>query len=219
MNLATQLAATKDRSLTRTERAQYCCALAKHLEKAGEYEAASEALSEFWPQRAERPMVEGLDQETTAQVLLRVGALAGWLGSTDQAEGSQETAKNLITRSIEIFEAIGQAAPAAEARGDLALCYWREGSFDEARDILADVLTHLKNSDDLKAVILIRAGTVEIAAQRSNEALRLYVEAAPLLEQSLDHALKGTFHNHFAVLFNSLGTAEQREDYIDTALI
>src|SRR5712692_11956778 len=109
MNLATQLAATKDRSLTRTERAQYCCALAKNLEKAGEYEAASDALSEFWPQRAERPMVEGLDQETTAHVLLRVGALAGWLGSARQAEGSQEIAKNLITRSIQIFEEMRQS--------------------------------------------------------------------------------------------------------------
>jgi CheY-like chemotaxis protein/tetratricopeptide (TPR) repeat protein len=222
MNLQSQLTALQEqtRGLTAVERAKLRCRLAKQLEKAGEYEAACEALSEFWPDRHEPPKLEGLDRSTTAEVLLRVGALAGWWGSAHQAEGSQEAAKNLITQSVEIFEELGLAGQVAEARGDLALCYWREGSYDEARDILADVLSHLKNADnDLKAIVLIRAGMVEITAHRLSEALRLYYEAAPLVEQSQDHALKGTFHNHFAVLFNNLGTAEQREDYIDTALI
>ena len=103
MKLATQLAATKATSgLTRTEQALHCCRLAKGLEKAGEYEGACEALSEFWPERAGPPVLEGLDQQTTAEVLLRVGAVAGWLGGTRQSQ-CQETAKDLITRSVEIF--------------------------------------------------------------------------------------------------------------------
>ena len=77
----------------------------------------------------------GLDESTKAEVLLRIGALAGWLGGrrTD-SEASQETAKNIITQSIEIFETLGMLTErVAEARGDLALCYWREGAYDEAR--------------------------------------------------------------------------------------
>src|SRR6266851_9777780 len=102
MNVQSQLTALKNRSrdLTLAERAELSCRLAKQLEKAGEYEAACEALSEFWPGRHEPPNVKGLDQETAAKVLLRVGALAGWLGSADQIEGSQERAKNLITQSV-----------------------------------------------------------------------------------------------------------------------
>jgi len=222
MNLESQLATLKDhsRGLTRTERAELCCRLAKQLEDAGEYDQASEALREFWPEYSDPPLVEGLEPASKAEVLLRAGALAGWIGSARQSEGTQETAKNLITRSIEIFEELGEPKRVAEAQTDLALCYWREGSFNEARDVLAEVLSRIKNSEsELHAVVLMRAGMVEITAHRLSEALRLYYQAEGLLEKSQDHALKGRFHNHFAVLFNNLGTAEHREDYIDRALI
>src|SRR5713101_4080894 len=112
MNLEAQLTALKNQSrdLTLAERVVLSCRLAKQLEKAGEYEAACEALGEFWPQRDDLPNVDGLDEPTKAELLLRVGALAGWLGGADQIEGSQETAKDLITQSIEIFEKLGESA-------------------------------------------------------------------------------------------------------------
>lgn len=95
MNLQSQLATFQEqnRGLTLQERAAFSCRLAKQLEKAGEYEAACETIKEFWPEREERPKLGGLDELTTAEVLLRIGALAGWLGSADQTEGTQETAK------------------------------------------------------------------------------------------------------------------------------
>src|SRR5713226_184687 len=117
MNLQSQLTMLQEqtRALTPVEGAKLCCRLAKQLEKAGEYEAACEALSEFWPDRRALPRLEDLDPGTTAQLLLRVGALAGWLGSADQGNGSQEIAKNLITRSIEIFDGLGQSQRVCEA--------------------------------------------------------------------------------------------------------
>lgn len=222
MNLTLELTALKNQSrdLTVPERAQLCCRLAKQFEKAGEYEAACEALSDFWPNRYEAPKIEGLEEAISAEILLRVGALAGWLGSTHQTGGSQEKAKNLITKSLEIFEGLEQSEQVAEAHADLALCYWREGSFDEARIHLADALRRLSDEEsDLKVVILIRAGLVEVTAGRFNEALRFYEKAAPLSEHSADHALKGAFHNGIATLLNDMGIAEKREDYIDRALV
>src|SRR5260370_33576744 len=99
MNLTAKLTALREgtRGLTTVEQAIRCCDVAKQLEKTGDYEAACEALSEFWPERDGSPNLNDLDEATRAEVLLRVGSLAGWLGSTDQTEGSQETAKNLIT--------------------------------------------------------------------------------------------------------------------------
>lgn len=222
MNLQSQLATLQEqgRGLTTSERAALCCRLAKQLEKAGEYEAACEALSEFWPDDLGTPRLQGLDQATTAQVLLRVGALSGWLGSIHHADGSQEKAKNLITQSVEIFEELGHGDLAAEARSDLALCYWREGSFDEARIHLANAVRTAGDEDkDLKAVILIRAGMVEVEARRLNAALRFYDEAGPLLERSCDHSLRGSFHSQLALLCNNLATTDQRDDYVDRALI
>jgi len=222
MNLPSQLIALRkqSRDLPIAERAEVSCRLAKQFEKAGDYEAAYEALEEFWPNRERTPMVEGLEQTTAAEILLRVGALAGWLGSTRQAEGSQETAKNLITQSIDIFNQLGQTDRVAEARGELALCYWREGSYDEARITLADALGMLRDEyGDLKAVLLIRAGIIEVWAQRLNEAARFLNEAAPLLKASNDDALKGAFHDEQAVLFMRLSEGVNSSDYVDRALI
>src|SRR5438552_14897873 len=222
MKLSTQLTALREetRGLTTVERARRCCDLAKELEKAGEYEMACEALGEFWPARDGPLNLSDLDEATRAEVLLRVGALSGWLGSTDQTDGSQETAKNLITQSIDLFQHLGLAERIAEARGDLALCYWREGSFDEARLSLVDALHCLGEKDsDLRALLLIRAGIIEERTQQLHEAMRLYNEAAPLLDRSEDHALKGTFHNEYGLVFRQLAAPENREDYLDRALM
>src|SRR5205814_4960287 len=177
----------------------------------GEYEAACEALNEFWPNRNGPLNLNDLDKATRAEVLLRIGALSGWLGSTDQAAGSQETAKNLITQSIDLFQQLGLAERVAEARGDLALSYWRDGSYDEARITLVDALDSLAEKDsDLRALLLIRAGIIEERTQQLHEAMRLYDQAAPLLDQSEDHALKGQFHNGYGLVFSQLAVPENR---------
>lgn len=182
MDLESQLVALKNQSsdLTLTERAELSCRLAKQLEKAGEYDAAYEALSEFWPDRKEPPRLHDLDEPLKATVLLRVGALAGWLGSTHQDEGSQETAKDLITRAIDLCEKCGDSLHLAEARGELGLCYWREGAYDEARIQLISAIEGVGNADDeLKAVLMIRAGMVEIVAYRLVDAQHIFNEALP----------------------------------------
>src|SRR5207253_1999037 len=123
MNLESKVTTLKGerRDLSLAERAVLACHLVREFEKVGEYDAAYEELTEFWPESNAHPKLEGLDDALKAELLLRVGALAGWLGATDQTDGSQETAKNLITRSIEIFERLGDFTHAAEARADLAL--------------------------------------------------------------------------------------------------
>lgn len=222
MNLESDLATLKNQSLDLplSQRAELSCRVAKQFEKTGEYEAAREALIEFWPAGDQEPKLEGLEDALKADILLRVGALAGWLGQTDQMVGGQETAKDFITQSLDIFENIGRTEKAAEARGDLALCYWREGSYDEARITLANALEVVDDQNyELKAILLIRAGIVEVWAQRLNEAVRFYDEAIPFVEQTQDHALKGSFHFEYGLVLRRLSAPENREDYLDRALI
>jgi CheY-like chemotaxis protein/tetratricopeptide (TPR) repeat protein len=216
-----QLASLKGQSdLTLADRADLSCRLAKQLEKAGEYESACEALSEFWPIQNESSKLEGLDEPMKAEVLLRIGALTSWLGVSDQIGGSQEVGKDLITKSIEIFHKINMYEREAEARADLALCYWREGAFDEARVHLTRARELLKDDQsDLKACVLIRSGLVEVDSERLDRALRLYEEASPLVEDSEDHALKGSFHFEYGLVLRRLSAPENREDYLDRALI
>lgn len=106
------------------------------------------------------------------------------------------------------------------ARGDLALCYWREGSYDEARVHLGTALQLLpEGNNDLRAILLIRAGIVEAWARRLREALHFYEQASPLVEQSEDHALKGSYHFECGLVLKRLSAPENREDYLDRALI
>lgn len=225
-----------DQSLTRDERARLRCKLAKQLEGAGNYEAAREAMGELWPHVGERPVLEELDYQTSAEVLLRVGALTGWIGSAKQIEGAQATAKDLISESQTLFGMQGDVEKIAEAKTDLAYCHWREGAFDEARTMLQEALSHLDETNrgvkdetdgevkdetnrEVKALALLRSAIVDMSAKRFNDALRIYVEASPLFEKVKNHALKAQFHIGFANVLNYLSAAEYREDYVDQALI
>jgi CheY-like chemotaxis protein/tetratricopeptide (TPR) repeat protein len=221
MNLATEThRRLTDPTLTPDERAQLRCRLAKQLEEVGNYEEAREALGELWQGVGERPVLAGLDQPTAAEVLLRAGALTGWLGSVKQIGGKQEAAKNLISESVRLFEALHDEEKVAEAQNDLAYCYWREGAFDEARVMLQQALDRLDNPDsEVKAITLLRSAIVERSDKRFNDALRIHTEAAPIFEECDDHLLKGKFHIGFANVLNYLSTAEHRADYIDRALI
>jgi CheY-like chemotaxis protein len=209
-----------DPTITPDERARRRCELAKQLEMLGNYEAAREAMGEFWRGIGVRPVLDGLESRTAAEVLLRVGALTGWLGSSKQIEGAQEKAKSLIYESIRIFEALPDEEKVAEAQTELAVNYWREGAFDEARIMLQEALNRLGNTDsEVKAVALLRSAIVEGAAKRFNDALRIHIEAIPLFKKIHNDLLKGKFHHSFASVLNCLSETEHREKHIDRALI
>jgi tetratricopeptide (TPR) repeat protein len=196
------------------------CELARGLEEAGEFERAAETLQPFWKGLPHRPVTEGLSAEAKAELLLRTGTLTGWLGSAKQVPGAQEIAKDLVSESASIFETLDLTEKIAESRVDLAICYWREGALDEARVTLRLVLDSLGDSrSEQRLRALSNSAMVERAATRDRDALRIYTKAAPLFDESTNHALKGKFHNSYATLLRSLGTSEHREEYIDKALL
>jgi len=128
-------------------------------------------MGELWQRIGERPTLKGLNQRTVAEVLLRSGVLTGWLGSAKQIEGAQETAKNLISESMLLFQESSDQDKVAETQTELAFCYWREGAFDEARLILQEALSHLsETNEEVKAVALLRTALVEKSAKRFNDA-------------------------------------------------
>jgi tetratricopeptide (TPR) repeat protein len=206
-------------SLSRNARAELCCQVAQELEDVGDYKGAREALSEFWYVVGERPEVAGLSQSTAAEVLLRAGTLTGWLGSYNQSAEAQEQAKNLITESIRIFESHSYTKKMLEAQTELAYCYWREGSYDEARVMLQEVIDKLRADSELKAKAVLRSAIVEWSSLRYNDSLCILAKAAPLFEKIHNHTIKGGYHNALAGVFEDLGDSEQREDYTDRAFV
>src|SRR5215213_1153352 len=208
-----------EETLTLSERARLRCRAAKRLEESGEYETARELLQPFWPRVGASPDVAGLEQTAAAEVLLRAGALTGWLGNNAEVGGAQEVAKDIISHSVSLFEQAGLAGRADEARVELAYCYFREGGLDEARVLLQEALERLGDSDEVRAVALLRLAVVEDAATRFNDSLNILLNAASLFEASENHSLKGRYHNHLAHALQNLGSTENRADYFDRAIV
>jgi len=207
-------------NLSIDQRAQLRCRLARQLEQAWNFEAAREAMGELWQRVGERPVLEGLDEQTRAQVLLRSGALTGWIGSTRQIEGAQETAKDYLTESITIFESFGLLEKLSEAQIELAYCYWREGAFDEARVMLQEALSRQCDLDnEIRSLGVLRSAIVDQSAKRLHDALYVLNDATALFERITNDVLKGKFHHEFGNVLKDLGAAEQRQDYLDRALI
>lgn len=197
-----------------------CCKEALELEAAGDYEAARGVLVEFWTGVGERPDVAGLGNEARAELLLRTGALSGKIGRAQQIKGSQEMAKDLISHGSRLYDQIGIAEKVAEAQLELAICYWREGGRDEARDTLRQAIERNPEPESeqrLKSFVTL--GIIESSASRFHEALRIYGDVAPLLHRNKDHLLRGSFHNQYALAYKNLGNLERRFDYIDRAFI
>lgn len=190
------------------------CRTAEELSIRGEYEAAREALGDLWPGIGNPPEIETLSPTDQAGVLRRVGALSGYLGSSGQVPGAQAYAKDLITRSIRAYQALGNKDSLAEAQSDLATCYWREGAMDEARVWFREALA-CAVAPVVQFKILVNSTTVEISSNCLDEALSLLERAAPLLEVMRDEAEIGRFHMQRAMVFRGMGGAEN----IDRALI
>src|SRR5215813_238643 len=106
-------------------RAESCCEVARDFENKGQYDTARKVLNDYWPRIGEAPKLAGLEPNTAGELLLRAGVLTGILGAYRQIPDAQETAKDLLTQSHEIFESRRMIKKIAEARTELALCYWR----------------------------------------------------------------------------------------------
>lgn len=206
--------------LSRDERIRLRCQLTEEFEHRGQYEAARDALGELWQGVGQRPSIEGTADLTAAEVLLRAGTLSGWFGSASQFEGAQESAKDLISESIALFEKSGEPNKANVAYSELALCYWREGAFDEARVLLENVISRAGETEiRLKTKTLLRRVLVEFSTSRFHDALNILTQAAPIVDANKDYVSKGVFHGQLALVLKRLGIAENRQDYMDRAVI
>lgn len=206
-------------NLNRDQRAKLCCQLAREFEDRGEHESARQAMSGLWQRIGERPRIDGLKQSAAAEVLLRVGVLTGAIGSKNQITGTQETAKNLLTESLTLFQSLHDEQKVSEAQNELALCYWRTGEYAEARDVLKEALSRLNTDSELKARALVRSAMVEWSALNYSESLSILMDAAPLFERIENHTVKGFYHDMLAGVFEDIGKAERREEYIDRAFV
>ena len=204
--------------LSRDEEALSRCELALDLKDKADYAGAMQIMRPFWPGVGERPDTSGLQPETAAEVLLCTGILTGWVGSRNQIKNAQETARDLITESITYYEAHHDIRRVAEARSEIAYCYWRDGQINEARIMLQEALERLPPAGLKRARALLKLAVVEQSAARYHDALKILTDNTALFVKVKHHTVKGDYYNELAMTLEEIAVADKREDYFQRAL-
>jgi len=172
----------------------------------------------LWKRIEEPPKTAGLEPSTAAEVLLCAGILTSWIGSKNQIHDAQELAKNLITQSINYFESSRDVTKIALAQAEIAYCYYREGTLNEARSWLHDALNKLTFEGAARARALLKLTTVECSAGRFHKALELLNENEALFRKITNHTIKGGYHHELAIILRNLATTENRPEYFRRAI-
>ena len=206
-------------NLSANDRAELCCEIAKEFENKGEYEDGWKTLSGYWRFTGEHPEVAGLEPRIAGEVVLRVGVLTGIIGSKNKIAEAQEKAKDLIFESLGIFQSLGRQEKIAEAQTELALCYWRTGENNEARDLLEEAISRLTGDSELRAKAVLRLGIVEQVVSESERALSILTDNASMFQKLDNQTLKGSYHATLANVLKTLWQTETRTEYLDRALV
>ena len=206
-----------------TTLAKICCQRARNFEDSGQFSTAESVMMPFWNGVGTYPHTENLEKEIKAEILLRAGVLTGWLGNNNSVPHSQEWAKDLISEADAIFESLNLKEKSAEAQVELAGCYWREGSLDEARIILSITIEKIKFDENIsnavKGLAYLRRAVIENDEARFREAVYYLEQGGKIFDDDENPSLKGKYHNQMGIALQSIGDAEQNPDYLDRALI
>ena len=194
------------------------CKTALEQKDRGDYPGAQETLRPLWKGVGERPKTTGLEPPVVAEVLLCVGILTSWIGSKNQIRDSQELAKNLITQSMTYFESSRDVTKVAVAQSEIAYCYWREGSLNEARSWLHEALNKLTFEGAARARALLKLTTVEWTAGQFRGALELLDVNESLFRKITNPTIKGGYHTELAIIHRNLATMENRREYFRRAI-
>src|ERR1043165_519026 len=202
--------------LTPSEQVQVNCTIAREQIDSGNYDAACKILGSRWT-FGDWPRLDGLNQQSCADLLFTSGELASYLANTTQIPRGQRHAEQLLNGSIALFEQLGLRKRAAEGRIELALCYYRQGLFDIGRYTLTRVLDQLsEQSNELRGLALIRLATIERHAGRLKDALSRLIEATPAVEESGPWTTARCLLE-LAATYKDLAIAETLPSYYDRA--
>lgn len=194
------------------------CKTALEQKDRADYAGAQATMRPIWKGVGERPKITGLGPSVAAEVLLCVGVLTSWMGSKNQIRDAQEIAKNLITQSMTYFESSRDVTKVAVAQSEIAYCYYREGSLNEARSWLHEALNKLTFEGAARARALLKLSAAEWTAGRFREALELLNNNEALFRKITNPTIKGGYHSELAIVHRNLATTENRLEYFRRAI-
>jgi tetratricopeptide (TPR) repeat protein len=100
---------------------------------------------------------------------------------------------------------------------ELAISYWREGDFKEARKILINLL---RTEVDTTEILQIRLNLAQIEEEAGNvsKSIRLFESLLPAIKQHGNRELIGKAYNSFGIALDKMGGRRNDRTYFDQAI-
>ena len=194
-----------------------CCLTALDLLEDRKIDEAALALQGLWLGVGVYPPVMTSSNVEAGYLLLVLGWLTSQIGSANQVANSQEAARDMLTQASEVFLELSEMDRWSQSRRELAVCYWRNGAFGEARIVATDALERTVNSVDVRrtAKLLVTLINIEISEENYSEALSYLNQAVELHE--LDYQLEADIKFHKALVLRRLAEIENNPAYMEEA--
>lgn len=188
------------------------------LERSGKFDQAFHELHGIWDDATSRPNVEGLDVRMTADLLLRCGALIGFLGHSRQIPTAQDQSRNLLTESRSLFLQTYDMLKVAECENYLALAYWRTGEINEAESWIEEALSHeLPEASDARLYSYVIRNLLLLSQKKYEEICVNFAELEHTFISNGDAFLTGNFFMNFGIAAKNLGEIESSLNALQSA--
>jgi tetratricopeptide (TPR) repeat protein len=188
------------------------CKLSQMFEHARNLKDATSILGSYWKGAGKKPDLNGLPMPLAADVLLRIGVLTGLLdGDVGVPANDTQTAESIINEALSLYVHLDLTSKVAEARAELAVCYWRKRRHDDARTLLLSALDLIKHDGELKAQTVLRLAGVEVGAGQASAGLTLLESSQNLFKSIDDLGLTGGYYTNVVAALLLLAELESNQ--------
>lgn len=187
-------------------------------ELVGDYSRAYQLLAVFWNDFRIKPDIGELPADIVAEVYLRCGSIAGYLGRSKHLSNAQEVSRNLLNEAKEIFVRLGTEAKIAECENYLALSFERTGDIKNARLCLESAfIKNISINHPTRLYSHIIDSLLKIAEKNFEEIVQASVILENLFQDCDNSIYKGCFYNHYGLALKNTGKNEEALDKYLTA--
>lgn len=188
------------------------------LERCGKYEEALAEIRHIWKDTNDFPDVDDFAPRAAAEIILRCGALIGFLGHNKQIPNSQEKSKNLLTEARNRFLDIYDVEKIAECENYLALAYLRAGEMVEAETWVEEAFSHsLDETSETWIYIHLTKSLIDISAGKYREIVENLKPLEKHFKKLGNYFLLGSFCTNLAVALRNLGKLPEALKYYESA--
>ena len=182
-------------------------------ESSGDYSRAFQLLSVFWNDFKVNPDITELPSDIVAEVFLRCGSIAGYLGRSNEIGNAQEVSRKLLSEAKRRFSKLGFETKLAETENHLALTFERIGDVKNARIFLEHSFSReipVNHPTRLHSHII--DSLLKLTEKNYDAITQSSIILESLFRQSTDNIYKGCFYNHYGLALKNLGRTDEALD-------